>query len=63
MKPEIWHATNKFYYNKHKKKHAWSEIAKDMDTTVEPVPKSKITRCQCYSTIPNKVSRLLVTPS
>nr|CAH7753133.1 unnamed protein product [Callosobruchus chinensis] len=35
MKPEIWQATNKFYYNKLKKQDAWSEIAKNMGTTVD----------------------------
>nr|CAI5865408.1 unnamed protein product [Callosobruchus analis] len=37
MKPEIWQATNKFYYNKLKKQDAWSEIAKNMGTTVDIV--------------------------
>nr|CAH7739999.1 unnamed protein product [Callosobruchus chinensis] len=37
MKPEIWQATNKFYYNKLKKQDSWSEIAKNMGTTVDIV--------------------------
>nr|CAI5853679.1 unnamed protein product [Callosobruchus analis] len=37
MKLEIWQATNKFYYNKLKKQDAWSEIAKNMGTTVDIV--------------------------
>lgn len=37
IRPELWKATHKYYYNKNKKQDAWSEIARDMGTSVDVV--------------------------
>lgn len=37
IKPELWKATQKYYYSKTKKQDAWSEIVRDMETSVDVV--------------------------